>query len=96
MFKLAMEVCFENHFGSIQAIILSLGSTKSAYFFWDNWYTLCPFNHRHKSAIFRLSTDVQTEYNALITYHVTDVSVWPILDAVRKQEDICRSKKVTS
>ena len=33
MFKLAIEVCFENHFGLIQAIFLSLGSTKSGYFF---------------------------------------------------------------
>ena len=33
MFKLAIEVCFENHFGLIHAIFLSLGSTKSRYFF---------------------------------------------------------------
>ena len=33
MFKLAIEVCFENHFGLIHAICLSLGSTKSGYFF---------------------------------------------------------------
>ena len=33
MFKLALEVCFENHFGLIHAIFLSLGSTKSGYFF---------------------------------------------------------------
>ena len=33
MFKLATEVCFENHFGLIHAIVLSLGSTKSRYFF---------------------------------------------------------------
>ena len=33
MFKLAIEVCFENHFGLIHAIFLSLGSTKSGYFF---------------------------------------------------------------
>ena len=32
-FKLAIEVCFENHFGLIHAICLSLGSTKSGYFF---------------------------------------------------------------
>ena len=32
MFKLAIEVRFENHFGSIHAIFLSLGSTKSEYF----------------------------------------------------------------
>ena len=32
MFKLAIEVCFENHFGFIHAIFLSLGSTKSGYF----------------------------------------------------------------
>ena len=32
MFKLAIEVCFENHFGLIHAIFLSLGSTKSGYF----------------------------------------------------------------
>ena len=29
MFNLAIEVCFENHFGLIHAIILLLGSTKS-------------------------------------------------------------------
>ena len=29
MSKLAIEVCFENHFGLIRAIFLSLGSTKS-------------------------------------------------------------------
>ena len=33
MIKLAIEVCFENHFGLIHAIFLSLGSTKSGYFF---------------------------------------------------------------
>ena len=33
MFKLAIKVCFENHFGLIHAIFLSLGSTKSRYFF---------------------------------------------------------------
>ena len=33
MFKLAIEVCFENNFGLIHAIFLSLGSTKSGYFF---------------------------------------------------------------
>ena len=33
MFKLAIEVCFENHFSLIHAIFLSLGSTKSGYFF---------------------------------------------------------------
>ena len=33
MFKLAIEVCFENHFGLIHAIYLLLGSTKSGYFF---------------------------------------------------------------
>ena len=38
MFKLAIKVCFENHFGLIHAIFLSLGSTKSGYFFWDTRY----------------------------------------------------------
>ena len=33
MFKLAIEVCFENHFDLIHAIFLSLGLTKSGYFF---------------------------------------------------------------
>ena len=33
MFKLAIKVCFENHFGLIHAIFLSLRSTKSGYFF---------------------------------------------------------------
>ena len=33
MFKLAIEVCFGGHFGLIQAIFLSLGSTNSGYFF---------------------------------------------------------------
>ena len=33
MFNLAIEVCFENHFGLIRAIFLSLGSSKSVYFF---------------------------------------------------------------
>ena len=33
MFKLAIEVCFENHFGLIRAIFLSLRSSKSVYFF---------------------------------------------------------------
>ena len=33
MFKLAIKVCFENHFGLIHAIFLSLASTKSGYFF---------------------------------------------------------------
>ena len=32
MFKLAIEVCFENYFGLIHAIFLLLGSTKSVYF----------------------------------------------------------------
>ena len=32
MSKLAIEVCFENHFELIRAIFLSLGSTKSVYF----------------------------------------------------------------
>ena len=31
MFKLAIEVCFENYFGLIHAIFLLLGSTKSVY-----------------------------------------------------------------
>ena len=38
MFKLAIEVCFENYFGLIHAIFLLLGSMKSAYFFWDTRY----------------------------------------------------------
>ena len=33
MFKLAIEVCFENCFGLIHDIFLLLGSTKSVYFF---------------------------------------------------------------
>ena len=33
MFNLAIEVCFENHFGLIHAIFLSLGSSKSVNFF---------------------------------------------------------------
>ena len=33
MFKLTIEVCFENNFGLIHAIFLSLGSLKSVYFF---------------------------------------------------------------
>ena len=33
MFKLAIGVCFENHFGLIHAMFLSLGSTKPGYFF---------------------------------------------------------------
>ena len=32
MFKLAIKVCFENHFGLINAIFLSPGSTKLGYF----------------------------------------------------------------
>ena len=32
MFKLASEVCFENHVGMTHAIFLSLGSKKSVYF----------------------------------------------------------------
>ena len=39
MSKLAIEVCFENQFGLIRAFFLSLGSTKSIYFFWDTRYT---------------------------------------------------------
>ena len=46
MFKLAIKVCFENHFGLIHAIFSSLGSTKSGYFFLGHpvlaiitWYT---------------------------------------------------------
>ena len=34
MFKLAIEECFANHCGLIPPIFLSLGSTKSEYFFW--------------------------------------------------------------
>ena len=34
MFKLAIEVCFGDYFGLVHAIYLSLGSTKSVYFFW--------------------------------------------------------------
>ena len=33
MFKLVIEVCFKNYFGSIHAIVLPLESTKSVYFF---------------------------------------------------------------
>ena len=40
MFKLVIEVCFEDHFGLIRAIFLLLGSTKSVYFFWDTRYNL--------------------------------------------------------
>ena len=60
MFKLAIEVCFENHFGLIHAVCLSLGSTKSGYFFLghpvvtrrchkENENTLqpCGFNIKH-------------------------------------------------
>ena len=39
MFKLAVEVRFENYFGLIRAIFLSLGSSKSVYFFWDTRYS---------------------------------------------------------
>ena len=33
MFKLAIEVCSENHFGLIHALFLSRGSSKSVYIF---------------------------------------------------------------
>ena len=33
-----VKVCFENHFGLINAIFLLHGSTKSVCFFWDNRY----------------------------------------------------------
>ena len=38
MFKLAIGVCFKIYFGSIHAVVLSLESTKSVYFFWDTRY----------------------------------------------------------
>ena len=38
MFKLAIEECFKNHFDLMHAVLLSLGSTKSVYFFWDIRY----------------------------------------------------------
>ena len=41
LFKLAIGVCFENHFGLIHAIFLSLGSSKSVNFFLGHWYTVC-------------------------------------------------------
>ena len=48
MFKLAITVCFENHFGLIHAIFLSLGLTKSVHIlFWDtrsSWENEIP-NH---------------------------------------------------
>ena len=43
MFKLAIEVCFENHFGLIRAMFLSLGSMRSVYFFWDTRYYAAHF-----------------------------------------------------
>ena len=51
MFKLTIEVCFENHFGLIHAICLSLGSTKSGYFFlghpvyFPNFFMAFRFSH---------------------------------------------------
>ena len=36
MFKLAIEICFENHFGLIHVIFLSLGLTKSVCFFYGH------------------------------------------------------------
>ena len=46
MSKLAIEVCFENHFGLIRAIFLSLGSTKFVYFFWGH-----PVYHRNEDGV---------------------------------------------
>ena len=46
MFKLAIEVCFENYFGLIHAIFLLLGSTKSASLFWDTRYLKYAKNER--------------------------------------------------
>ena len=54
MFKLAIEVCFENHFGLIHAIFLSLGSTKSGYFFFGHPVDLnsdCEFCDKLKSRV---------------------------------------------
>ena len=61
MFKLAIEVCFENHFGLIHAICLSLGSTKSGYFFWDTRYST-KFWHRYAVHSTFLSTNHRSEF----------------------------------
>ena len=39
MFKLAIDECFKSYFEWIHAIVLSLGSTKSVYYFWDTLYS---------------------------------------------------------
>ena len=41
IFKLAIEVCFENYFGLIHAIFLLLGSTKSVYCFLGHPVYIC-------------------------------------------------------
>ena len=47
MFKLAVEVCFENHCGLIHAIFLSVGSTKSVYLFLGHPVVTFLFNEKH-------------------------------------------------
>ena len=64
MFKFAIEVCFENHFGLIQAIFLSLGSTKSVYFFWDTRYlwSNCFNDDRKRKLICQTSACPKNKY----------------------------------
>ena len=62
MFKLAIEVCFENHFGLIHAIFLSLGSTKSGYFFLGH-----PVEHPNKGS-------VPAHVEGSVPAHVSDIN----------------------
>ena len=67
MFKLAIEVCFENHFGLIHAIFLSLGSTKSGYFFLG--HPVVDLEHQWSAAIKEpLSTRVLCRHVAMSDY----------------------------
>ena len=65
MFKLAIEVCFENHFGLIHAICLSLGSTKSGYFFLGHPVVVsmkCTWFFEYSILVFEYSKDLEQVY----------------------------------
>ena len=81
MFKLAIEVCFENHFGLIHAIFLLLGSTKSGYFFLGHpvhlqfpvpfirlWHAICVALFKNFHSMFKNSHSMFKNFHSMFNF----------------------------
>ena len=79
MFKLAIAVCFENHFGLIHAIFLSLGSTKSGYFFLGHPVYLCILSPSFQELALLLCNSNMCFVVSCSLFHIMGIIQFPCL-----------------